>query len=419
MLEYPLNEENFPSAWDFPTNDPLIRRAIYKGFGGRDFYSDRKLTFEEMQIDHIIPRSDTNTGGIVGPDNIYNYVPCSVHKNAAKSNKVNWEVINKFLGKVKLTYIESVKKEYLKLKGSKDKTKPKKIKNTKKEAIRGIAHHYVKIMEEDIPFILKFFSGLQNQLFHSSKVCLTEEEAVSFFGENYSHVIDVVIINFSLTYFTWSKEQNGRYSFGRKSHVSFSSRDGVITLNLSEFLYHKMLEMKADELQTSLIKGVYIPCQEEDGQRETKTKAFGVLLPFTKKNYFYINGTVHTLSQEMEKTLSLGVLEEITQRALNNLPPGKYFLLPKHLLLEFRKSAASSHIVIQKIRINGHFKVPSVLDKRIDEFDDIFVVQRRMEDFILTGRKSIKINTNQIDYCINKWYDGEFTITSNTFKYPY
>lgn len=75
--------------------DPYLRRAIFNAFDGKCFYTGRDVSFNEMEIDHIIPKSKG------GKDCISNYVlTCNYINNKKKANiyeslmKITIEVVD-------------------------------------------------------------------------------------------------------------------------------------------------------------------------------------------------------------------------------------------------------------------------------------------------------------------------------------
>ena len=75
-----INIFRFPEEGDYPVSDKVMRKAIYKTFNGKDFYTGREINIEEMVIDHVIPKA------LGGPDNVFNYVPTTSRINGAKSD---------------------------------------------------------------------------------------------------------------------------------------------------------------------------------------------------------------------------------------------------------------------------------------------------------------------------------------------
>ena len=122
MIE--INEQNFPTEWNIPISNKILRKAIYEAFKGECFYSGRPLTMENMVIDHVFPVSKG------GPDNIYNYVLCDSRLNQGKKAKVDEAKINQMLFYLSTSYVYKVKKLYTKYsvpKKPKPRKKPEKV----------------------------------------------------------------------------------------------------------------------------------------------------------------------------------------------------------------------------------------------------------------------------------------------------
>ena len=100
------NEDLFPVQYDVPSNDPLLRKAIYKAFKGRCFYTSLPIDTSEMEVDHIIPRS------LGGADNIFNYVLTSLRPNRVKSDKFDNSATAGLLFHVRLNYAPKVVELY-------------------------------------------------------------------------------------------------------------------------------------------------------------------------------------------------------------------------------------------------------------------------------------------------------------------
>lgn len=68
-------------------NDPILRRAMYEVFDGKCFYTGRAIMFNDIHIDHIVPKS------IGGEDCIENYVLCSQYINLKKNDRIDgWRI---------------------------------------------------------------------------------------------------------------------------------------------------------------------------------------------------------------------------------------------------------------------------------------------------------------------------------------
>ena len=89
-------------------SDPNVRKAVYKAYKGRCFFTGRLLTEEEMVIDHLIPKSKG------GPDSFDNYVLTFHDLNLGKSNKFD-ERLERMQWIVKKVYAPRARKEYEKL----------------------------------------------------------------------------------------------------------------------------------------------------------------------------------------------------------------------------------------------------------------------------------------------------------------
>lgn len=103
-----INEENFPSEWNIPISDKKLRKAVFKAFKGKCFYSGRTLTLENMHIDHVIPRAKG------GPDNIYNYALCADEINLVKNKSLDWVATVPMLGILRTVYVKEVIRNYKK-----------------------------------------------------------------------------------------------------------------------------------------------------------------------------------------------------------------------------------------------------------------------------------------------------------------
>lgn len=75
----------FPEEAHFFTFEHLLRYSIHEAFEGIDFYTGEPLSFENMSIDHIIPRASG------GEDNVFNYVPTNAITNSLKGHKFTLE----------------------------------------------------------------------------------------------------------------------------------------------------------------------------------------------------------------------------------------------------------------------------------------------------------------------------------------
>ncbi len=101
-----LSQFLFPSDSNIAISDLELRQAIYNVFKGKDYYTGQPITFQEMRIDHIVPKSKG------GPDNIYNYVPTSARINARKGARFDAMAATAILAMVRTTYAPKVEKAY-------------------------------------------------------------------------------------------------------------------------------------------------------------------------------------------------------------------------------------------------------------------------------------------------------------------
>ncbi len=80
LAQFALHQFDFPKDADFYTFERKLRIAIHEAFEGKDYYTGLPLPFDQMSIDHVLPRS------LKGPDNFYNYVPTTSEINSAKAS---------------------------------------------------------------------------------------------------------------------------------------------------------------------------------------------------------------------------------------------------------------------------------------------------------------------------------------------
>ncbi len=134
----------FPSEGNFPLNDVQMRKALYEAFSGRDFYRNEPIPFENMVIDHIVPRA------LGGPDNIFNYVPTIARLNGKKSASFDQMSATAILAIVRTVYAPRVLEMIAKVE------KPKKVdtsndspyKPTSRARIRRVEYSLGNISEQ-------------------------------------------------------------------------------------------------------------------------------------------------------------------------------------------------------------------------------------------------------------------------------
>jgi hypothetical protein len=88
-----LANYEFPPYAEFYLSEPILRIAIHEAFEGRDIYTGLPLAYNEMSIDHIVPRSKQGAFDRTGQtlDNIFNYAPTTQEINNAKGAKFDHE----------------------------------------------------------------------------------------------------------------------------------------------------------------------------------------------------------------------------------------------------------------------------------------------------------------------------------------
>ncbi|MGH1467358.1 MAG: HNH endonuclease [Bdellovibrionales bacterium] len=91
MFEFPENAE-------FRTVEPVLKRAVYEAFGGKDYYTGESISIREMTIDHVVPKSKG------GPNNIFNYVPTVESVNQEKGASFVWARERKTLSEIRDVY---------------------------------------------------------------------------------------------------------------------------------------------------------------------------------------------------------------------------------------------------------------------------------------------------------------------------
>ena len=92
-----------------PISNKTLRSAMYVIHAGRCFYTGRHVSQDDMEIDHILPRS------LGGEDCIENYVLTSKSLNVLKGNTVVAEMVDRMKYINKCCYASRVVAEYLRL----------------------------------------------------------------------------------------------------------------------------------------------------------------------------------------------------------------------------------------------------------------------------------------------------------------
>ena len=112
-----LKQYTFPEEADVSIGNPDLRKAIFEVFNGKCPNTGHPIEFDEMVIDHIIPKS------LGGPDNIYNYSLSLSRPNLIKSDFLD---PNTVIGLLYITRIKAQKvlDEFNKNKAKKEDHKP-------------------------------------------------------------------------------------------------------------------------------------------------------------------------------------------------------------------------------------------------------------------------------------------------------
>lgn len=90
------------------TSNANLREAIYLAHKGRCFYTGRKVEFDRMEIDHIVPIS------CGGKNCIVNYVLTTPALNRRKNDKINFELVDRMLYLNRILFAPLALKNYLK-----------------------------------------------------------------------------------------------------------------------------------------------------------------------------------------------------------------------------------------------------------------------------------------------------------------
>lgn len=92
-VERAHTEFEFPEEGLFFTSEKILRIAIHEAFGGRDYYTGEPLDYDQMTIDHVLPKAKArvrkNSSGEsdnLWVNNIWNYVPTAGPINVAKGH---------------------------------------------------------------------------------------------------------------------------------------------------------------------------------------------------------------------------------------------------------------------------------------------------------------------------------------------
>lgn len=87
-------------------SDYYLRKAMYMAFDGKCFYTGRTILFEDIHIDHILPKK------LGGQDCIENYVLCCGYINLKKSDKSDKAFLKIVVQANRLLFVDKVILEY-------------------------------------------------------------------------------------------------------------------------------------------------------------------------------------------------------------------------------------------------------------------------------------------------------------------
>jgi hypothetical protein len=102
-----MNDIDFPSDAYASPRDPLVRKAIYYAFGGACFWSGREIPFDQMTLDHVVPKTQG------GPDNFYNLVLSCRQVNRQKGERLDAVALAPVLYLLKCIYGPRAKSYWL------------------------------------------------------------------------------------------------------------------------------------------------------------------------------------------------------------------------------------------------------------------------------------------------------------------
>ena len=83
--EIALSQFEFPEDAEFFIFERTLRIALHEAFEGKDFYTGLPLDYDQMSIDHVLPKA------LNGPNNVMNYVPTTGAINSKKGQKFGHE----------------------------------------------------------------------------------------------------------------------------------------------------------------------------------------------------------------------------------------------------------------------------------------------------------------------------------------
>jgi len=161
------------------TNNQALRKALFKAYSGKCFYSGRALSFDTFHIDHVLPVS------LGGKDIITNYVACDPAINIQKSNSLNLDDLVPVLYIVKNVYAPKVESNLKSLRATKTPPKKAKPKKKRREYPKGFICHAKDEMSrfkgfERTPNNEGYYNRVSGIPMRSSRYFFCEKERVDY-----------------------------------------------------------------------------------------------------------------------------------------------------------------------------------------------------------------------------------------------
>jgi CRISPR/Cas system Type II protein with McrA/HNH and RuvC-like nuclease domain len=177
--------------------DIYLRKAIYKSFNGRCFYTGRKLTINNMEIDHIIPKSKG------GKDVVSNYVLVCKYINVKKNNKILHNSNDFILNIVKDIYLNKTLRLYKQYKYNTEKHKIEKLIENKYSLNEDLEKQLVDIINKCI--VLRIDN--KYTIIELSKILELDRRHISDFekGKFNIYLADNILGYFGVNLILWSE----------------------------------------------------------------------------------------------------------------------------------------------------------------------------------------------------------------------
>ena len=150
-----------------PSNTKL-RESIYEAFDGKCFYTGQTVLFDDMHIDHVVPKIQG------GRNCISNYVLTSSTLNLKKNGKLNLSMIEPVLYIIKTVYAPKV------LKLLKKRRPRKKVKQFQKEIAHTLKVLYLqKLKDKGFTYDELYLAGRFNKVFFGMEFPLYSDNALN------------------------------------------------------------------------------------------------------------------------------------------------------------------------------------------------------------------------------------------------